>query len=249
MWMNFRALILLPAALTAACATTSAVDNTKMAEGYYTRGVSYLQIRDYEKAHVEFQRAIKTDPKNKMSYYALGVVSDMQGNFKDAEAYYDEAIDVDSEFSEAHNGLGVVYMKQQKWKEALKSFRNALANKIYPTPHVPHLNMGDVYMAQRDYARAAEAYRESKRFVNQDVTVYKLGMALLESGAVKDAIGELQEGAALSPKNADIRFALALAHVKDGNKKSAQMEFKKVIDLSPGTELARRAQDYLKTLR
>jgi Tfp pilus assembly protein PilF len=233
----------------AGCATTGTADKSKMAEGYYTRGVSYLEVKDYEKAMVEFQRSIKTDSKYKMSYYALGVVNDMLGKYGEAEKFYEEAIDLDSEFAEAHNALGVIYFKQQKYKEALKSFQRALANKLYPTPHVPYLNMGDLFMTQKEYAKAVEAYRESKRLVNQDITVYKLGMALIAAGNVQEAVSELREGVALSPQNADMRLALALAHLKNGEKKAAVDQFKKVVELAPKTDAARTAQDYIKTLR
>lgn len=231
------------------CATTEGpVDKTKMAQGYYDRGISYLQVKDYERALVEFQRSVKTDSNYKQSYYALGVVNDLMGKYGEAEKYYEEALDIDSEFSEAHNALGVIYYKQQKWKPALKSFQKALDNKLYATPHVPYLNMGDLFMAQREYAKAIEAYQESKRLVNQDITVSKLGKAMLEAGKAREAVGELQEGVALSPMNADIRFTLGEALLKTGNKQSALTEFKKVVELAPKSETARIAQDYIATI-
>ncbi len=232
-----------------ACATTTPTTNpAKVAEGYYDRGINYLQMKDVERASVEFQRAIKTDPKSKVSYYALGVVNDMMGKYADAEKYYKEAVDIDSEFSEAYNALGVVYYKQQRWKEAQKAFQKALDNKLYATPHVPYLNLGDMYMAQREYGKAVDSYRESKRLVNQDVTIYKLGMALISAGRAKEAISELQEGTTMSPKNADMHLALGIAYLKDGNKRSALGEFKRVVETAPKSESARTAQDYVTTL-
>lgn len=234
----------------AGCATTSGnVDKTKLAEGYYMKGLSYLEQKNYERAFVEFQRSIQTDSKNKWSYYGLGIISDMQGKLDDAVKYYREAIDIDEDFSEAHNALGVVYFKQQKWKEAAKSFKRALENKLYTTPHLPYLNLGDLYAAQKDYDKAIEAYRESKRFVNQDIIIMKLGDVLMEAGKVKEAVAEFQEGVSISPGNQTMRYRLALALLKDGNKKAALLEFKKVVELAPGSELALKAQDYIKTLR
>lgn len=247
--MRTRTVILILLALAGCTTTGPVIEKAKMSEGYYMKGLSYLQERNFELALVEFERSIQTDRKNKMSYYAVGIVNDMQGKPAEAEKYYKETIDIDSDFSEAHNALGVVYSKQQKWKEALKSFKKALENKLYATPHIPHLNMGDVYMAQHDYAKAIEAYRESKRYVNQDFTILKLGTALLEAGKIKEAIEELQEGEALSFKNVNIRYTLALAHLKDGNKKSALAEFKKIIELAPESDVALKARDYQKTIK
>jgi tetratricopeptide (TPR) repeat protein len=139
-------------------------------------------------------------------------------------------------------------MKQKKWKEALKSFQRALNNKLYATPNITYVNMGDVYMSTEDYPKAIEAYREAKRFVNQDYIIHRLGMALLQAGKTKDAIAELQEGVAMTPKNPDMRLSLALALLKDGNKRSALAEFRKIVELAPQSDPARTARDYISTL-
>lgn len=233
----------------AGCATTGTADKSKkMAEGYYDRGISHLQSRDYEKAMVEFQRSINTDPKFKMSYYAMGMTYDMMGKLSDAEKYYKETIDIDSEFSDAYNALGTIYMKQKKWKEALKAFQKALQNKMYATPHIAYVNIGDVYLNLEDYPKAIEAYQEAKRYANQDYIIYRLGMALTKAGRTKEAIGELQEGVALTPKNTDMRLALGLALLKDGNRNGAIIEFKKVVELVPQSDAANTARDYINSL-
>lgn len=232
----------------AGCATTGTSDTSKMAEGYYNRGIHHLQAKDFEKAMVEFQRSINTDPKYKMSYYATGMVYDMMGKFSDAEKYYKEAIDIDAEFSDAHNSLGTIYMKQKKWKEALKAFQKTLQNKMYATPNITHVNIGDVYLNLEDYSKAIESYREAKRYANQDYIIYRLGMALFRAGKTKEAIGEFQEGVALTPKNPDMRLALGLALLKDGNRNAALTEFKKVVEFAPQSDAAKTARDYIATL-
>jgi Tfp pilus assembly protein PilF len=246
--MRSLALIILLALM--GCVTAgNTVDKSKMAEGYYSKGLSYLQEKNYEMASVEFNRSLQTDSNFKQSYYGLGIISDYQGKLEDAAKYYLAAINKDPDYSEAYNALGVVYSKQKKWKEAIKSFNKALSNKLYTTPHIPYLNLGDVYMEQKEYEKAAEAYRESKRFVNIEWTVIKLGTALLEAGKTKEAIGEFQEGIGLSPQNANMRYSLGLAYLKDGSKRSALTEFKKAAELAPKSDLSRKANEYIKILR
>jgi len=242
---TIAALVLL---VLAGCATTGTSDNTKMAEGYYNRGISHLQSKDYEKAMVEFQRSINTDGKFKMSYYAMGMVYDMMGKYSEAEKYYKESLDIDSEFSDAYNSLGTVYMKQKKWKEALRAFQKTLQNKMYSSPNITYVNIGDVYLNLEDYPKAIEAYRDAKRYANQDYIIYRLGMALSRSGRTKEAIAEFQEGVALTPKNPDMRLALGLALLKEGNKNAALNEFRKVVELAPQSEAAKIAKDYIATL-
>jgi len=237
--------------LLASCATTSGppVDKSKMAEGYYMKGLSHLREKNYEMASVEFNRSIQTDDHYKQAFYGLGLISDYQGKLQDSEKFYQEAIDIDSSYSEAYNALGVVYFKEQKWKDAEKSFKKALENKLYTTPHVPYLNLGDMYMAQKNYGKAIEAYRDSKRFVVLELTVFRLGTALFEAGKNREAIKEFQEGVGLAPQNANFRYSLGVAYLKEGSKKSALAEFKKAAELAPGSEIAQKAKDYIKTLR
>lgn len=243
----FVCIILL--AFAGCVATGNTIEKAKMAEGYYMKGLSYLQEKNYEMASVEFHRSLQNDNTNKQAYYGLGIISDYQGKYEDSQKFYQKAIDQDPDFSEAYNAIGVVYSKQKKWKEAVKAFNQSLSNKLYTTPHIPYLNLGDLYMEQREYAKAAEAYRESKRFVNIEWTIIKLGTALFEAGKIKEAIGEFQEGVGLAPQNANMRYSLAIAYLKDGNKKSALTEFRKAVELAPKSELAQKANDYIKTLR
>jgi len=234
----------------AGCATTGTpVDKTKMAQGYFEKGLAYYQQKNYELASVEFNRSLQTDSSNKLPYYYLGIISDTRGKPEDAVRYYKEAIILDPDFSEAYNALGVVYVKQEKWQEALKCFKKALDNKLYTTPHIPYLNMGDMYMTQKNYAKAVEAYRESKRLANLEITCFKLGTALYEAGRTKEAIREFQEGVDMAPQNTYLRYSLAIALLKDNNKAAAIAEFKKVVELAPGSEIAQKAKDYIKTLR
>ena len=233
------------------CVTTgsNAPDKSKMAEGYYMKGLSHLRDKNYELASSEFNRSIQMDNTYKQSYYGLGFINNEMGKLDDAVMYYKQAIDIDSDYSEAYNALGVVYSKQQNWKDALKCFKKALENKLYISPHVPYINIGRVYMAQKDYEKAIDAYREAKRYVKQDVIIYELGTALFEAGKIKEAINEFQEGVELAPKNPILRFSLALAYLKDGKKKTALAEFKKAAELAPKSDIALKANDYIKTLR
>ncbi len=236
--------------LLAACATTGPkIDKSKMAEGYYMKGLSHFKEKNFELAAVEFNRSIQTDSDNKESYYMLGIISDYRGQQDASIEYYKEAISRDDNYSEAYNALGTAYSKQQKWKDAIKAYKKAAENKLYTTPQLPYMNMGRVYVAQKDYGKAVEAFRQAKAYVKQDFIQYELGTALFEAGKTRDAIAEFREGIAISPQNASLRYSLAVALLKDGKKKEAITEFKRVAELAPASPIAVQAKDYIKTLR
>ena len=225
------------------------IDRTKISEGYLQKGIAYFQAEKYELALSEMHKSVKENTKNKDAYQALGVTYFKLGKLDEAEKYYREAIDIDDTYSDAYNGLGVVYSLQQKWKDAQKNFLKALDNKMYPGRAMVYSNMGDMFMNQKEPVKAAESYRESKRYEKIDFIIIKLGDALLESGKPKDAIKEYQEAASMSLGNPLFRYKLAIAFLKDGNKTAAVAEFNKVIELAPASENAKQARDYLRTLR
>ena len=225
------------------------VDKSKLAEGYYNKGLAFLQEQNYERASVEFHRSIQTDNSFKQAYYSLGLISSFQDKLDDAERFFKKAIDLDENYSEAYNALGIVYSRRERWDDALKCFKKALENKLYESPHIAYVNMGNVYMTRKEYAKATEAYRDAKRFVNQDVIIYQLGMALFEAGRIGEAIGEYREGIAMAPQNASLHYGLALAFLKQGEKKSAIQEFKSAAALAPSSDIGVKANNYLKALK
>jgi type IV pilus assembly protein PilF len=243
------AVIALWCLVLAACATTSTnPEQKKVAEGYYDRGLSFVQSNDTAKAMAEFHRSIQTDPNNKQSHYMLGLIYYRQDKLQEAERYLKEAVSIDGQYSDAYNMLGIVYSTQKKWKEALRAYDRALENKLYATPQITYLNIGDMYMAQLDYAKAAGAYRESKNIANTDVTTLRLGDALVKAGRLREAIAEFQEGVKLAPQSPEMHLALGQAYLKDGDKRSARSEFQKVVDVAPKSDAARAAKDHLATI-
>jgi len=239
----------------AGCVTTTTgggsntVDNAKMAEGHFMKGLAYFQEKNYELASSEFHHSIQIDSSSKLSYYYLGIISNYQEKPDDAIKYYKEAINIDGNFSEAYNALGATYSSQRKWNEALKAYNRALENKLYTTPHIPWLNIGRVYMAQKNYDKAIDAFRDAERYSYQDDIIYELGNAYFEAGKIKESINEFREGVKLSPKNPSIRYGLALAYLRDGQKKNAIAEFRIAAELAPKTEIANKANDYINALR
>jgi type IV pilus assembly protein PilF len=246
-----RTVILIVLFALTGCVTTGSntIDKSKMAEGYYEKGLAYLQQNNLEMASVEFNRSIQTDSSFKWSYYALGNICYLQGRYDDSVQYYKKAISLDRKFSEAYNALGAVYSEQKKWDDAIESYQKALENKLYTSPHTTYVNMGRLYMAQKDYPKAVEAFRSAKQYSNQDFIILELAAALSDAGKTKESIKEYQEGVNMAPQNVGMRYGLAVAYLKDGNKKSAVQEFKKVTELAPKSDFALKAKDYLKTLR
>jgi Tfp pilus assembly protein PilF len=144
--------------LLGGCATSE--ETIQKSQGYYQEGVATLN-RDRQKAFVSFQKSVQLNPNNKDARYALGHVYALQGKLPQAEEEFRAAIKIDEIFSEAHTYLGQVLASQDRWDEAIKSYRQALANPLYPTPDLARFHLGRALAHQGDLQASMEVLEDA----------------------------------------------------------------------------------------
>lgn len=150
--------VLLFMSLLAGCATSD--EAIQKSKGYYQEGVASLPV-DRQKAFVSFQKAVQLNPDNKDARYALGHIYALQGKLILAEEQFREAIKIDEAFSEAHTYLGQVLAAQNRWDEAIKAYRQALANPLYPTPDLARFHLGRALAHQGDLQASMEVLEDA----------------------------------------------------------------------------------------
>jgi len=93
-------------------------------------GLSYLKIKDYERAISYFNQAKNLSPDNPVVYYYLGEAYFRKGDLKKAMEYYKEAIEREPTNPGFHYSLGYLYLAQNDRKKAIEEFNKVL--KIAP---------------------------------------------------------------------------------------------------------------------
>lgn len=180
-------------------------------QGYYQEGVAGLS-GDRQKAFVSFQKSVQLNPANKEARYALGHLYVLQGKLPYAEEQFRAAIKIDETYSEAHTYLGQVLANQDRWDEAIQSYRQALANPLYPTPDLARFHLGRALAHQGDLQGSMEALEDAASASPPSVppamthlelgrVYYKLGYTtrareMLKKVATLDKGGELTMAAA-----------------------------------------------------
>lgn len=153
------ALIVLLLLFLSSCASKeSRIRAEKESLAHYKLGVAHIHGKqpDPQKAYVEFQKAVKINPKNKNAHYGLGHLHFQGGNYKDAILSFKKAISIDTQYAEAHNYLGTVYKVEGKLDEAIIEYKEAIKNPTYETPENPHFNLALIYFQQGNYDLADE---------------------------------------------------------------------------------------------
>lgn len=103
----------------------------------------------------------------------------VQNDFIEAEADYRRAISKSGENTVAPYNLGRAYYNRESYAEAFSRFKEAGEKaKEKPTKHKAFHNMGNVFMQNKEYEKAVEAYKESLRSnPDDDETRYNLALA------------------------------------------------------------------------
>ena len=249
-----RAIIWILIPLCTACGMGEAqLKKEKEASAHYKLGISYINDNLLQKAFIEFQKAIEIDPGYRDGYYALGHVHFMQQSYGEAVTSFQKAVTIDPKYSDAYNYLGKVYEAQGKLDQAIIEYEQALKNPQYDTPEKPHLNLGLVYLKQEKYDQAVRSFQSVLRITPQGEVIAVadngLGKAYFQMGKIKEAIASYQEAIRIAPSYVDAHLNLASAYLKEGSKGLAAGTFKKVVELSPQSPQAKKAQEFLDALR
>jgi Tfp pilus assembly protein PilF len=213
-------------------------------------GSSYLNSGQLNKAFIEFQKAIKLNPKNKETLNYLGYISARFKNYDEAISFYRRAISIDSNYSEAINNLGVIYAEIENWDDAIKHFKAALTNPVYSSPALAYSNMGYAYYKKGDYQNAEKALGEA--LIRNPVSpraLYISGLVYMALGNEKTAIEEFKKAIGIFPDYVDVHWELAKAYLKSGKKAKALKHFKVVVEKDDNTVRSREASEYIQRLK
>lgn len=114
--------------------------------------------------------------------YRSAVKYTKQNKMSDAEQRYRAALQADSTFIHARYGLAGTLYEQGKYDEAIAEYgRAAEAADNVSAEEAAALfhNVGDAFMKKKDYAKAAESFKQSLRLnPTDDETRYNLALAL-----------------------------------------------------------------------
>lgn len=116
--------------------------------------------KELEEAVELYQRSIAAYPTAE-AYTFLGWTYSWMGRIDDAIAECHKAIEVDPTFGNPYNDIGSYLMAKGQMDEAIPWFERALEAPRYETYCYPHMNLGRVYEARRDWLRAKDEYRKA----------------------------------------------------------------------------------------
>ena len=142
-------------------ACTNTPWHRQQAEIFLNKGISFIEMRQFNSAAKELLEAEKYSPYDHKIHYFLGMAYHGKGMRDKAIEEFKKAISLKEDYSEAHNYLGTLYSDMELWDQAIEEFDRALANPIYDTPAMALYNAGWAYYSKKDYKTALIKYQEA----------------------------------------------------------------------------------------
>jgi tetratricopeptide (TPR) repeat protein len=195
-------------------------------------GAIFAEQKQYDRATVSFENAIKFKPNNAEAYNNLGVVLKEQSKFEEALTALGKALLIQPEYAEAHNNIGNTFKEQGKFEEALGAFKRALEIKPYFAEAI--YNMGVTLNEQGELDGATQAYEKAIHIKPDYAEAYNnLGNTLNERGKLGEAIEAYQKVLKLKPDYAKAYNNLGNTFHKIGNLEEAIKAYQKAIEIKP----------------
>jgi len=141
----------------------------KNVSALYLEGNVFLELKQKEKAKVDFRKVLSVEPQHDGALNALAYVYAEEGiNLDEALRMARKAVEIDSTNGAYHDTLGWVLFKKGLYQESLMVLEKA---QRYITDPVLSDHLGDVYLASHEPALARKAWIKSLSLMPRQVQV------------------------------------------------------------------------------
>ena len=227
-------------------------------------GRRLLQKGEYQEAMIEYQEALRINPRDVDTLVFLGNTLLNQGKADEAFSYYERALEINPDNPEAHVNLAVILANRGRTEEAIEHDRKAL--QLNPKLLGARLNLAVGLVRIGRFEEALEHYRQalvinpnqplthinlaialtalgktneaSEQYIEAATAVNKHVDTLLQQGRVPEAIGQLTEATHRIPDNAQAHCRLAGLLARQGRREEAKSHFLEALRIQPGLKEA-----------
>lgn len=225
-------------------AWTPADGNKSKAVAYGARAFAYYELKLYDKALGDYDKALALDPAGECgigmpgaAYNARGAVYSYLKQYEKALADYAKAIELKPDYAYAYANRGDIYLKLKIYDQAIAEYNSAAAAD--PAYGGVYSGRGQAYAALKQYDKAVSDY--STLIVlksNHPGGYYARGNLYSLLKQYDRALADYDKAAELDPSSADAYNGRGIAHLLLGKSGQAKADFLKA-EAAYSAELAR----------
>lgn len=249
--VNSRVVIIVSGFIKEKNEPTAKVQPNPQPQTHFVIGKSYFSQGEYDKAIIEFEKAIELDENHTESYYYYlgqcylqkGIIEYNNKNILKAYSFYRKA----NKLAEQ-----VIPQYEQTIEDNPEDLNSYLKlGYIYETRSiVPFIN--EYNKALKYYSKALDLIKASPSSAgNTEINIYlntRIGYIYFEKKKYSQAIEYLEKAKEMSPQNVEANYYLGLSYDKIGKEEKAREYLSRVIELAPQSEFAQEAEKKLKKI-
>jgi tetratricopeptide (TPR) repeat protein len=189
----------------------------------------------YDQAIAILEPAVKATPTARELTLALSDLYIRRARFDEAVSLLAPMVSADSTFVPPRLLLGLAYLGKYNTAEAISQFEQV--NQINPTMATSHYYRARALLSKGDLDGAQKAYRKALE-LEPDSKAIRIELAALSGRRPDDEllasqIEDLKGALERDPGNIAIRNALARAYLIRKQRKEAEAEYKRILDVVP----------------
>lgn len=214
---------------------------------YENAGRAFEQIKDDTNAIKYFEKVIQLDTSRSSIYMDLANILFKNQNYEQAVKYYKAKIKIEPDYELAYRFMGFSYIQLKNYDEARKALLNAAA--LNDTIVSTHYYLAQAYKGLDSLDLAADHYKKIINLAEHKENQYKdqfieanyfLGQRAFNKKNYATAIIFLKNVLQFKPNDVGTLEMLGLSYHQLGNTEEAIRIYKRVKQLNPKSEVAKK---------
>ena len=203
-----------------------------VADAYFNRGFVYYNLKQWQKALADYNKAIELNPDLADAYFNRGVVYHNLKQWQKALADYDKAIELNPDLADAYYNRGVTYDNLKQWQKAIADYNQAI--ELDPNYTDAYYNRGYVYHNLKQWQKAIADYNKAIELnPNLADTYVSRGYAYADLKKWQKALADYNKAIELNPNLADAYFNRGVVYHNLKQWQKALADYDKAIELNP----------------
>jgi tetratricopeptide (TPR) repeat protein len=185
----------------------------------------------YEKAEVDYLRALQIEPLNSDVWRRLGDVYHDLSRFSEAVSAYQRAVDLQPGYFKNHQALCRLQSDQANYEEALRECQAMVV--FVPQLSEAHFALGGVYLAAGRYAEGEQELRSALNLDPQSSKAYHvLALAMVFQKRYSEAIASFQRALDIGPESEQLYLNLGTTYLLADLRQDAQVSYQKALTIA-----------------
>ena len=195
-------------------------------------GLAYDRRGLYDKAAIEYEKAIAILPAFEDPHYNLGLSYYRRGMYDRAAAEYEKAIAINPKLADAYYNLGLTYDRVGMYDRAAAEYEKAIG--INPQFAKAYNDLGFVYYTKGMYDKATAAC-EKALSINPGLAQAHnyLGLIYHTKGMYDAAIAAYEKALSINPALAESHHNLGLSYFAQGKYDRAIAAYERALSINP----------------